>query len=172
VSSYLHNRVLKFNVGYLLNDGPAHSQDSQLDIPAVRVSDDLILAYIRGPIRLSRTKEGILVQAHLHIGIPDECFRCLDDIERDVEIELEELFTYHSLAESDFRIGEDAILDMNPLIREEVLIAASHPVTCSEDCKGLCPECGVNLNRETCDCERESLDPRFAMLKQLLGRDS
>jgi uncharacterized protein len=40
-------------------------------------------------------------------------------------------------------------------------------VVCGEDCKGLCPKCGANLNRETCDCEKDWEDPRFAALKKL-----
>lgn len=172
MSSYLSNRVLKLNVGFLLNDGPAHSKDSVLDIPAVRVADDLILDYIHGPLRLSRTKEGILVQAQLHAGVPDECHRCLDPVKRDINIDIEELFAYHSRVEAEFHIDDDAILDLGPLVRAEVLIDSSHRVLCSDGCKGLCPECGTNLNHNECDCDRDDIDPRFEVLKKLLNSNS
>lgn len=168
MSNFLNNRVLKINVGFLLHDGPAHSQDSTLDIPVVRVSDDLMLQYVRGPLRLSRTTEGILVQADLHVGIKAECARCLEDVDFDAYIEVEELFTHHSKAASEFQIGDDAILDLNPLLRAEVLIQASHGVLCKPDCKGLCQDCGTNLNKETCDCSQNRVDPRLLKLKELL----
>ncbi|HRL13679.1 MAG TPA: DUF177 domain-containing protein [Aggregatilineales bacterium] len=172
MSSFLNSRVLKINVGFLLHDGPAHSQDSKLDIPAVKVADDLIFDYVRGPIRLSRTTEGILVQANLHIGIKAECYRCLDEVNHDVEVTIEELFTHHSQANLEFSIDDDAILDLGPLLRAEVLIAASYGVLCKPDCKGLCQECGTNLNHETCECSQKPIDPRFAKLKELLDSGS
>jgi uncharacterized protein len=168
VGNYLHNRVLKLNVGYLMSDGPAHSQNSMLDIPAVKSGDDLILDYVRGPLRLSRTKEGILVQAKLHIGIQDECNRCLDPVSRDMEIEVEELYASHRMPDAEFFVGEDGILDLAPLLRAEVIIDSSHRVLCRPNCKGLCPECGANLNEGDCGCRDQDIDPRLAVLKKLL----
>jgi len=167
-TNYVSSRVLKLNVGFLLADGPAHSHDSVLDFPRVRVSDDLTLEYVRGPLRLSRTKEGVLVQAQLEAGIDDECCRCLEPVHRVVHVELEELYGYHSEMQAEFTIGEDANLDLGPLLRDEVLIVTSSRTVCMDDCKGLCPECGANLNRTTCDCHLEILDPRMAVLKKLL----
>ncbi len=171
MSSYLNNRVLKLNVGYLLNDGPAHSKASTLDIPRVRVSDDLTLDYVRGPLRLSRTREGILVQAHLHLGINDECYRCLEPVERDMEIEVEELYAQigkSGAIGTEFVVHDDGILDLSPLLRAEALIDASHRALCRPDCKGLCPECGMNRNQGACDCGKDDIDPRLAALKKLL----
>ncbi len=168
MGTFLSNRVLKFNVGFLLNTGAGNSQDSDLDIPKVRVADDLMLDYVQGPMRLSRTQEGILVQATLHIGLNDECYRCLDPVTRDVELTIEELYSYNSYPAAEFTIGDDAILDLGPLLRAETLIDTSHRVLCSDDCKGLCPECGINLNNETCNCRDEAIDPRFEALKKLL----
>lgn len=171
MSNFLNKRVLKLNVGDLLSDGPAHRKETNLDIPAVRVSDDLTIQYVRGPVRLSRTKEGILLQGELHVGMTDECYRCLEDVERDVTIELEELFAFHSQADSEFRIDEDHILDLGPLIRAETLIETTSGVLCRPDCKGLCSECGANLNEETCDCHQDRINPQFAALKKLLDSE-
>lgn len=166
-TGYVTNRVLKINVGFLLNTGPGHSHNSQIDVPRVRVSDDLTPQYVRGPLRLSRTKEGILVQAELKVGIDDECYRCLTPVAREVLVEMEELYAYHSF-NAEFRIGDDAILDLGPLLRAEVLIATAQRVLCSADCKGLCPNCGANLNVAACQCELDDIDPRLAALRNLL----
>jgi uncharacterized protein len=167
-NGYTSNRVLKMNVGFLLASGPGYSHETEFDVPAVRVSDDVDLRYIRGPLRLSRTKEGILVQGTLYVGIEDECYRCLDPVLADVPITIEELYSYPVRDDSEFGVGDDAILDLAPLIRAEALIANSGGVLCRDDCRGLCPDCGANLNHTTCKCADEKIDPRFARLKELL----
>lgn len=164
----LSNRVLKLNVGFLLNDGPAHSHDSVLDLPAVRVSDDLTLDFLRGPLRLSRTREGILVQAQLEGGLNAECVRCLDAIQHTFTVNLEELYSTQPTHSAEFYVNEDAILDLSPLLRAEVLIALGGRVLCRPDCKGLCPICGANLNDEPNHTHEDDVDPRLAVLKNLL----
>lgn len=165
---YVSNRVLKINVGFLLSGGPGHTHDSVFDVPTVRVADDLTLNYVRGPIRLSRTAEGILVQGQLQVGVEAECYRCLDPVTVNVTVEVEELFTYPPTSAAEFSLHDDGILDLAPLLRAEVLIEASRGVLCREDCKGLCPDCGANWNHTTCTCREERIDPRLAQLKNLL----
>lgn len=169
-NNYVSNRVLKLNVGFLLNDGPGHIHDSAFDVPAVRVADDLFLTYIRGPIRLSRTKEGILLQGRLEVGLEEDCYRCLEAVTTEATIEIEELFTLSPQSDAEFVIHDDAVLDLAPLIRAEVLIISARGALCRPDCRGLCPECGTNLNHDTCDCALDDIDPRMAKLKELLDR--
>ncbi len=166
--AYVSNRILKINVGFLLNDGPAHNHDSQIDFPAVRVSDDLTLKYVRGPLRLSRTKEGVLVQATLESAVESECYRCLDLVENSFEVTIEELYATQPALLTEFRVNEDGILDLAPLLREEALIALAGRTLCRPDCKGLCPECGANLNDEPHHSHDDDIDPRMAALKKLL----
>ncbi|MBC7811758.1 MAG: DUF177 domain-containing protein [Burkholderiales bacterium] len=167
-TKYVSNRVLKLNVGFLLSSGPGHTHDTAFDAPAVRVSDDVLVQYVRGPLRLSRTKEGILVRGWLQLGVLDECYRCLDSVPREIKIELEELFAYQTPTITEFNITDAGIIDLAPLIRAEVLIADTRGVLCRPDCAGLCPDCGINLNHATCDCEANRVDPRLAKLKELL----
>ena len=167
-NGYVSNRVLKLNVGFLLADGPGHSHETAFDVPHVRMSSDVDLAFVRGPVRLSRTKEGILVQGQLDIGVEDDCLRCLEAVSTAVPITLEELYSYPPSRGAEFSIGDDAILDLAPLIRAEVMIAVAGGVLCRPDCKGLCPECGVNLNQTTCSCAENAVDPRMAKLKEIL----
>jgi len=167
-NTYVTSRVLKLNVGFLLTSGPAHSHDSEIDFPTVRVADDLTLKYVRGPLRLSRTREGILVQAQLLTAMDDECYRCLDSLEHVVTLDIEELYAYHSDVDTEFFIDEDGILDLAPLLRAEVLIEGAQRTLCKEDCRGLCPRCGANLNHSVCECDADDIDPRLAKLKELL----
>jgi uncharacterized protein len=165
---YLHPRVFKLNVGFMLNAGPATTRDSVFEFPAVRVSDDLALNYLTGPLRLSRTKEGVLVQADLRAGLDTECQRCLDPVSQDIPFKVEELFATNPAVAAAFYLSDDGILDLAPLLREEILIHSDKRILCKPDCKGLCPECGKNRNRETCTCDEDRIDPRFAALKDLL----
>ncbi|MFN8372808.1 MAG: DUF177 domain-containing protein [Anaerolineae bacterium] len=165
---YVNSRVLKINVGFLLSDGPGHSRDITFDVPAMRVSEDVTLQYLKGEVRISRTTEGLLLQGNFTGGVEDECTRCLDTVERAIEIGIEELVAYPTPIGTEFTVSDDGILDLAPLIRAEVLIEAGRGVLCRPDCKGLCPECGTNLNHDTCHCHEENVDPRMAKLKQLL----
>lgn len=168
----LSNRILKLNVGYLLNTGAGNQKTVSMDITdPIRVSDDLIFQSVAGTIRLSRTKEGILAQTYLTVTVKRECSRCLDAFEDPIPVEVEELFAYpHPLPETEFAIGGDAKLDLVPLLRSEIIIELTNKKLCREDCKGLCAHCGTNLNYDTCDCDTDIIDPRMAKLKELLDK--
>lgn len=168
MNAYVSNRVLKINVGFLLAAGVGNHHDSTFDVPTVKVADDLTVEYVRGPIRLSRTAAGILVQGQLEAGITGECYRCLDTVTQNVTITVEELYAYPASSTSEFSVFDDAVLDLAPLLRAEVMLASTNGMLCREDCKGLCPECGTNLNHETCDCASNTIDPRLAGLKNFL----
>ena len=59
------------------------------------------------------------------------------------------------------------MLDVDKLIMDEIVVALPTKVLCKEDCKGLCSICGTNLNNHTCDCHKESLDPRMAAIQDI-----
>lgn len=168
---YLPTRVLRTNVGFLLSAGSGTYQDSRLDIPeAVKVSDDLFVNRIGGTLRLTRSKEGILVQADLSINVDNECSRCLDTVVQDIEVGIEELFAYPESPMTEFSVAPDANLDLAPLLRAEILIEMAHKILCRPECQGLCTLCGANLNQEPDHTHEAPIDPRFAALKQLLDR--
>lgn len=168
---YLSSRVFKTNVGFLLSAGSGNHQDSRLDIDEpVQLGEDLVVNSIEGTLRLTRAKEGILVQMQLEVIADNECSRCLDDVEQVMTISVEELFAHPASDMTEFSVNADAMLDLAPLLRAEVLIEMEYKILCSPNCKGLCPQCGINLNHETCDCQANKIDPRFAKLKQLLDK--
>lgn len=169
-ASLLSKRVLILNVGFLLSAGPGNNKDIQLEIDdAVRIADDLVAKHINGTLRLSRTKEGILVQSDLSVAVDRDCARCLETFEYAIPVKVEELYASpHPIGDTEFFVGQNAQLDLATLLRAEVLIALSHRQYCREDCKGLCPHCGTNLNHDNCDCETQAIDPRMAKLKELL----
>ncbi|MEO0564063.1 MAG: YceD family protein [Chloroflexota bacterium] len=168
-SSYLPSRVLKLNVGYLLDGSNQSSKDMELDLPPVRVAEDMTVEYVRGPLRVSRTKEGLLLQGTLAVGVTGDCYRCLTAVERPVEVRVEELYARHnglSPDEAEFRIHEDGQLDLAPLLRAEVLIQTTRGVRCEDE--EACTERMIALEE---DAGIDHLDPRMAVLKDLLEND-
>jgi uncharacterized protein len=76
------------------------------------------------------------------------------------------------LTAEDLKISfyEEDELDLSGVIREQIILTLPMKPVCSPDCKGLCPICGVNLNRGSCNCQRDSVDPRLEPLKKLRAR--
>lgn len=139
----------------------------EFDVPTLRVADDVMLDYLRGNLRLTRTSRGILIQGLLHASVAGECVRCLADTSVLLEIPLEDIYVYPPEPSAEFTVADDGILDLTPLVREEAIAGLPIGVLCRPDCAGLCPNCGQNLNEGPCDCEKEPIDPRFAALRSL-----
>jgi uncharacterized protein len=169
-TNYVNNRILKIQVGFLLSEGAGQSRDFEFDVPTLKVADDLTLYYLRGSLHLSRTSRGILVQGTLDASIDSQCGRCLDDAQVELQVPVEELFVYPPEQGELWVVEESGILDLTPLLREEIILNTPIGTLCRPDCLGLCPHCGKNLNEGKCDCVDEEIDPRFAKLKSL--RDS
>lgn len=73
------------------------------------------------------------------------------------------------LQEADLNVSvyEDETIDVDELVREQVLLALPRRALCREDCQGLCPACGADKNTDACSCETKEMDPRWAALKDL-----
>ncbi len=165
---YISNKVLKINVGFLLSEGAGHSRDTEFDIPStIRIADDLSLDYLRGPLRMSRTSRGILVQGTLSTRFETDCTRCLEAASIELEIPIEELFVSPPEPGAEFVVADDGILDLSPLLREEIITNTPQHVLCKPDCAGLCLDCGANLNDGPCECDQSPIDPRLMALKAL-----
>lgn len=72
-----------------------------------------------------------------------------------------------ALRDADREYFDGRTIDLDPIVREQVLLALPASVVCKDDCKGLCPRCGQDLNEAECGCERKVVDPRLAVLKSI-----
>jgi len=109
------------------------------------------------------------------------CSRCLETIAVAVDVPFDLRYQPHAadgtghgkdereIEEDDFGIAfyDDDQIDLGQLMREQFYLAAPMKPLCDNECRGLCPVCGTNLNRGTCGCKRDWDDPRFAVLKTL-----
>ncbi|MDU2065613.1 MAG: DUF177 domain-containing protein [Sporomusaceae bacterium] len=103
-----------------------------------------------------------------------ECNRCLTFFERQETISFAEDFREanqplsQGLGEADCIIYEGDFIDIDELVRENLLLNEPLQPLCSDACLGLCPVCGVNRNEQSCNCNQESIDPRLAILSRLI----
>jgi len=123
----------------------------------------------------------IRLRGRIHTKLELQCARCLDPVPQPVDREFEllyrplgadagrdELSVTDAEAEIGYYQGEGVLLE--DVLREQVLLALPLKAICREDCKGLCPQCGKNLNQEQCSCSTEVEDPRWAALKEVRSR--
>jgi uncharacterized protein len=161
---------LRFNFGFLLEAVTGTSRTMELDYPSIMLEDDVTLTPLKGIFQAIRNSKGIYITGQLHSNVGTECARCLDPVHLAFTFQLDDLFYYppQSAPAGEFLVGEDGFLDLAPLVRQLSLLEIPMQPFCRPDCKGLCAECGQNLNEAACDCEIDSIDPRLASLRSLL----
>lgn len=101
------------------------------------------------------------------------CDRCAEDIQKSYSFDVNRIVVSHLENEEeddDYIVVEDNVLDLDEFVYQEIQLFLPQKMLCSDDCKGLCPKCGKNLNKEKCGCEKE-VDPRMAALLQLLDEE-
>jgi uncharacterized protein len=123
-------------------------------------------------LRLESVMEGVLVSGTVRGSAAGECVRCLGGVTLDVGADLQELYVYPDRArqgqedDDELRELEDDLIDLEPAVRDAVVLALPFQPVCSGDCPGLCSECGARLADEP-GHHHESADPRWAALQGL-----
>jgi uncharacterized protein len=163
---------LRLNVGFLLHKNVGYSRNFDFDCKAIRIGDELDVSELKGSLHLTRTSQGMYAQGRLQANINLECVRCLTSFDQPLRVDVDDLFIYPPEEASDplLSIPESGILDLNPLLREYLLLDVPIQSLCREECKGLCSECGSNLNESECDHSQVDIDPRLETLKTLLHK--
>lgn len=164
-----HPSRLRFNFGFFLEAALGTSRTYELAYPEIQV-DELTLTPLNGTFTAVRTSEGVYLSGQLNTNDDITCMRCLTDATINLVLNMDDLCYYppSEAPEGEYVISEDGYIDLAPLVRELVVIETPlHPV-CKPDCLGLCAQCGQNLNEQKCGCEEDDVDPRLAILKQLL----
>jgi uncharacterized protein len=125
-------------------------------------------------VRLESVVEGVLASGTVSALLAGQCARCLDPLADRLEVELLELFAYPdtatdaSTAPDEVNRVVDDLIDLEPVVHDAVLLALPQAPLCSDDCLGLCPECGGKRVELGTDHRHETIDPRWAALKQRL----
>jgi len=135
---------------------------------------------VQGDLRLMRTDRSILAKGTLHTEVEVTCSRCLSLFSCPLTLNIEE--EYFPMVDvvsgafllvpdepGCFTIDEHHTLDLTEAICQYALLAIPMKPLCGEDCAGLCPNCGHNLNHGPCDCPPQGMDPRWSELSKLLN---
>ena len=130
-------------------------------------------------LRLEAVMEGVLVSGTAKVGLEGECARCLEPIEDTLEVDLQELFVYDDPddrprgddEDDDVSRLEGDLLDLEPVLRDTVVLALPFQPLCREDCPGLCVECGARLAQDPGHRHGEPVDPRWSALGDLVVAD-
>jgi uncharacterized protein len=172
---------MRYNVADLLKSSTGRTRVVELDEPfRLEDSDVELVAPVTGRVSFTRDHAGILVQGTLQTAARLACVRCLEPVDAPVLFELAEEFVpsvyipggpdiaAQEDREADLEIDEHHVLDLSEVVRQAIEVALPIHVLCRGTCKGLCPQCGANLNDGACDC-RPAADPRWAPLQELIS---
>lgn len=140
-------------------------------------------------LRLQKTASGVLLRGSTEVAVHTPCRRCLADVHLEVPVSFTlnlvapvarahgkgqdgddprtERAGSFDLERADEELFDGKTIDLDPLVREQVLLALPMHASCREDCKGLCGSCGQNLNEGQCGCVTNRVDPRLAQLKNV-----
>ncbi|HEY7127084.1 MAG TPA: DUF177 domain-containing protein [Ktedonobacterales bacterium] len=167
-------QLLKAQVGTSLYIELDDSEPLELEDDSVRLAGP-----VKGKVRFRRTNQGILADGRVQADVEMVCVRCLESFTSTIAFRLEEEFyptvdvvTGVFLPETEnemiFPIDHNHELDLREAIRQNLLLTLPMQPLCKEDCAGLCPQCGKNLNEGPCNCQPPE-DERFSVLKDLFA---
>ena len=172
---------MRYNVSQLLKSPTGTVRHYKIHEDIVDLDPAITpLSSLDGELTMLRTVDGILVSGDVHTSVELSCSRCLDLFAMPVRFGVEEEFhpsidiitgakiPFTDSDESETRIDTHHILDLAEIIRQNLLLGLPMYPVCRSKCKGLCPDCGQNWNDGPCSCTLEEIDPRLAVLKQLL----
>ena len=132
-------------------------------------------AAVNGRVRIAGNE--VFVKGHIDTRAQVECDRCLQPVELPVNSDFAldyisgtdyESSAAAELTEADLSVSVfDGAIDIDEIVKEQILLTVPTRTLCREDCKGICPECGIDRNTGECSCVTDNTDPRWAALKNL-----
>ncbi len=158
---------------YDLMRRPGEMRENDLDVVVPSKLGEGVIAIPEGAqltvnARVEGLHEGILVSAHVSGEAVGECSRCLKPISESVEVDFAELFAYSDDEAFDYTVQDDHV-DLEPVVRDAVVLSLPFQPVCRPDCPGLDPETGERIEDLDDYQPREVIDPRWSALSELVG---
>jgi uncharacterized protein len=162
-------KPFRINVGFIIHEEIGYSHEIPFELDKVKL-DDLELHHLVGMVTIGRTPQGLIVQGKFSAETKLECVRCLKEFIDPLSWGFTELYAFNkkSVSESGLLLPDDAHIDLAPLLREYALLEVPINPLHQPDCKGLCIECGQDLNLKDCGHRQSEDDSPFSTLKKLL----
>jgi uncharacterized protein len=154
-----------------------------IDEPCPKEAGFTCKAPLKGQVRVDNTDALLLVAGEVKTEVEFECSRCLAKFTQAVDAEIEEEFRIEKVGDSmkalpmdeddleSAALVENNILDIDELVRQTLLVELPIAPLCKEDCKGLCPTCGENLNVRECTCPPSGPESPFQALADLMDEE-
>jgi len=142
--------------------------DLGLELISVPTGSDLEL-----DLSMTSVSEGVYISGNVRGSLSGECGRCLNEISEPFDVEIAELYAYadstteETTDEDEVGRMQGDLLDLEPAVRDAVVLTLPTNPVCRPDCPGLCPECGVHLDDLPADHGHDDVDPRWAALHNL-----
>jgi uncharacterized protein len=151
----------------LLQEGKTVQYEAELELDELRYRFGRFRVTDKSPavFTVEHTEDGqLLLDGHVHLQVSIPCARCLEPVSTDLDVQFE---LQTDMEKKEYIDGHN--LDVDQLVHDEALLVWPERVLCREDCSGLCPTCGQNLNHGSCECERTDLDPRMAKVLDIFS---
>ena len=169
---------MRIEIENLEKAGGNFSKEYRTDELTFDEPDLRLVEPVRVSGRIRRKNEEVVLRGKLATRVAVTCARCLKSLEFPVEVEFTERFTpavawkneeQHELAPEDLDLAvfDGQGLELDDLVKEEIVLAMPGHTLCKESCKGLCPSCGIDLNESSCGCAAKQIDSRWEKLKDL-----
>ena len=155
--------ILRLKVGHILNKPVGFVSDVQIKGKEFHIASDLFADSLFGNISLTRIPLGVLVAGDVEATSSTECGRCLVNHLSTTSASISELYSEHDNEQSQFTIGDNGELDLGPLFRELLLVSEPIQALCCPECKGLCANCGADLNKSECGCYEENINESLSI---------
>lgn len=124
---------------------------------------------------ISNNGKTLLLDAVCEGVISTQCARCARDIQKDIRFRIKEALIQGEKKTDEFEdiiVFEKNDVDIDEIVYNNFIINVSARYLCKEDCKGLCPKCGADLNEGDCGCSEKEVDPRWAALAEMINKNN
>jgi len=166
---------MKILIADIPDEGLSLDIEEKLNIQDIPVS-----APVTARLELNKTRQEIIISGMVSAELDLQCSRCLNDFKRKLDIPVNVVYhpideigmETHALKDDELDLGfySGDELDLQELLKEQLLLNIQMKPLCDENCKGICPNCGADLNVAECNCKKREVDPRLEVLKNLLNK--
>ena len=163
-------RVDEFDVGTLrLASGEARQLDFEVPVEELAFGGQTYSAggYTDARLDVTRTTSGHALRLRFAVDLHGPCTRCLEDADARVEVDAREVDQPGDSVELRSPYVEDDVVDLSAWARDALALALPTRILCDEECRGLCPSCGANLNENPDHTHEPEPDPRWSKLSEL-----
>ncbi len=151
-----------------------------VDVEESLAAEASVVGPVKANLQVTKSDREVAVTGRLTAELQLQCSRCLKDFRKSLDVPVNAVYhpidefadERHELKDDEMDMGfyRGEEIDLQELVREQVVLNMQMKPLCSENCKGICPNCGADLTGAGCSCETRQIDPRLEVLKKLLEK--